>query len=1152
MADLTLPEPVLTLALGPVDKIKQDDQFAVGGLWSVLTKVKGAVADGKRLENITWRLWYRARSSTQVQSLLSLSHGVPICRDLPLRPVLLSSPSVTSSSSEGTNSSSEWDKETAVNDDEELLAHNVASAQRPAVVSPPALKPATLEFARTSVLAPSGTALTHQETIIQDTAIRNQLTTPLVCSPHHSLQVVADAQPGGLRIQGASYSDSKHHSRNPDGSSNAPHLPLAPLAIRPNDRTMAVSPPNTLSHSSLPLPPFPEGKVESLADQIFAPSTDLASKAGPPSVGNLVSFLLSDQVMSSQLAQHVKALKTKQVNKPSVITGTKQHHVAPRIVEPQMSISTTASPQVQPGTSPSNHAHSAVTSATSTPRQPFPTVVVVNPTPHPTPPTTPSDEEPQESRSPSKVNTSAATSATPPINQPQKPPSPHWTDSMNLNGQLGTPVSVNGDANPIGSLGRTKEISQIRSGQSGTSHGGSNVNDESTFLALSGPTAAIILPEKLTDREISSHLPTPATEVSRGLTPASVTAMVSSAAMSTPAPIPAPQPSEEKKFFLAAPQSGSGGSGHWTDSPGSTRMDSFSPSRRDGIHRAAMLASRDAHDRREEDVASSFSAGSPAGGAPSITSSKGGVKFNKRATFTVAGSKAGITKRKGAKKVTLLPRDGHHHKREGSITEEVRLEPSPNGKGKERETGVVPPATTPANFARAKSLQHLPLTAQHLRQLPTVPPPRRAPPGTHSPAPSPPRNGINGASQATTSTAQRNNTQLPYHPQLPLGHLPTVPTRRRPIEITETSSDYSTDTEEDSWESDSNSGEEHRATANGAERDGPAGSPLRPSLSPPQPARVPAVITRNARTRDLNDFARDAVVEAQRQRDMFQKLPARSYSNLTQLPRTKSGLSMIFNPPTDAFPEGHPYKRSGSHHDLLARNWSAPAPPLAMNPLTKRAPVEPVSAQVTVSSVKSNSNIAAMSDGRRNSGAQRNGYRPRIKPPEEEEETETDDDEDDGIQLPASVAERKLAALSARSARQPQPPPQQPTPTAAQHRLPTHQPIQRTATLPVLHAYLPEPAPMQSPNAIRKNIISQELDEDLRRNLLWERSHNQIQGRPPRAPGSILTGPWRPLTTMRPTSETQEQKPADQDPSRRTFATQRTKSWAGDYHAHGW
>ncbi|KAF5344573.1 hypothetical protein D9757_015249 [Collybiopsis confluens] len=60
---------------------------------------------------------------------------------------------------------------------------------------------------------------------------------------------------------------------------------------------------------------------------------------------------------------------------------------------------------------------------------------------------------------------------------------------------------------------------------------------------------------------------------------------------------------------------------------------------------------------------------------------------------------------------------------------------------------------------------------------------------------------------------------------------------------------------------------------------------------------------------------RDAALEAQRQRDMFTKVPPRSYSNLGT--RSQSGLlSQLMNPDPEIFPDNHPYKRGYSSGDV--------------------------------------------------------------------------------------------------------------------------------------------------------------------------------------------------------------------------------------------
>lgn len=53
--------PVLALSLNNIGKLDDQDRVAddLQNLWSVFTKCKGALQDGERLENLSWRLWYR-------------------------------------------------------------------------------------------------------------------------------------------------------------------------------------------------------------------------------------------------------------------------------------------------------------------------------------------------------------------------------------------------------------------------------------------------------------------------------------------------------------------------------------------------------------------------------------------------------------------------------------------------------------------------------------------------------------------------------------------------------------------------------------------------------------------------------------------------------------------------------------------------------------------------------------------------------------------------------------------------------------------------------------------------------------------------------------------------------------------------------------
>jgi len=481
------------------------------------------------------------------------------------------------------------------------------------------------------------------------------------------------------------------------------------------------------------------------------------------------------------------------------------------------------------------------------------------------------------------------------------------------------------------------------------------------------------------------------------------------------------------------------------------------------------------------------------------------------------------------------------------------------------------------------------------------------------------------------SAMNSGTRHLPYHPQLShlgLGHLPTVPPKqRRPIEIMETSSEYeTTDTEagdDSSWEStesigkvggDEGAGDGAKEVREGAGTDplkqrpmgdGPKGTsrhrhgeevvagpskyvgegangPLKhcntgEETSEKETANtngtatemVGATTSNNHRTRDAGEFARDAALEAQRQRELFQKLPEQSYVNQAHLTRARSGLSLLFRPDPGLFPEGHPYRASGSRRDILARNWTAPGPPLAMMAVKRAAAVAPVQASVhadvVVSSVNSKGSATGSQERSQDAdGAmQRGGYRPRVKPADQEEETDSgEDDPEDVIQVSSSVAERRLAAImglragfqeSSRVSLHAQEASNLNLATTAQDP-PALPPLVRMSTAPVLvrPLYLPDPAPLQTPHTVRRHIIASELPEDLRKNLLWERSQCQILGRPARAPGSILPGPWRPLLRSEGGEIEPQLSPSDMAPGKRPFGTQRTKSWAGDFHASGW
>ncbi|TFK27890.1 DUF1752-domain-containing protein, partial [Coprinopsis marcescibilis] len=52
-----LPRSVLAVTPDAVRKLEGGD--ALSGLWNLFSKCKESIENGRRLENISWRLWYR-------------------------------------------------------------------------------------------------------------------------------------------------------------------------------------------------------------------------------------------------------------------------------------------------------------------------------------------------------------------------------------------------------------------------------------------------------------------------------------------------------------------------------------------------------------------------------------------------------------------------------------------------------------------------------------------------------------------------------------------------------------------------------------------------------------------------------------------------------------------------------------------------------------------------------------------------------------------------------------------------------------------------------------------------------------------------------------------------------------------------------------
>jgi hypothetical protein len=386
---------------------------------------------------------------------------------------------------------------------------------------------------------------------------------------------------------------------------------------------------------------------------------------------------------------------------------------------------------------------------------------------------------------------------------------------------------------------------------------------------------------------------------------------------------------------------------------------------------------------------------------------------------------------------------------------------------------------------------------------PAVPSP--PPPGPHAPSPSKP----------STSTAVRQNSR-----------------------VVMSSSDYETTDTEDSWASEEDIDTEE-----------------------------------NEQTRAETQL-REAAREAQRQREMFTKVPQRSYSSLNQ--RTRSGLlSALLNPDPKIFPPNHPYRTSYSSQDIQAiRRSGVNRAPVGLQ-TSRSAAVLPLAAQMTAVTAQAPA-PAPVTAGEPSSG----GYRPRGQPQGQEME-ESDSGEEDTIQISKSVAQQRLAALAGRrssdrgpravrrssdqgpSARSPLASAMPPPPTPPPPRRPVLTSV-ATAPIPFGHPYnLPAPAPPMTPRTTRRQMLSTELSESLRRNLLWERQVSKLNmmggGRRQSSnasaggragvtgahnPGPHDDGPSKPSTS----SKNNDDALAE----RKKAAMARNRSWAGDFHFAGW
>ncbi|KAI0337249.1 hypothetical protein BDW22DRAFT_1433473 [Trametopsis cervina] len=396
------------------------------------------------------------------------------------------------------------------------------------------------------------------------------------------------------------------------------------------------------------------------------------------------------------------------------------------------------------------------------------------------------------------------------------------------------------------------------------------------------------------------------------------------------------------------------------------------------------------------------------------------------------------------------------------------------------------------------------------------------------------------------------------------------------------SSEYTTDTEDDSeWASEDGSGDSERdKKGKGVQKgqDKGKGKEQESDKSKEKEKTQKAQDKTQKAAQVTADLARKAAEEAQRQRDMFAKMPKRSYTDLS---RTKSGLlSQLMNPDPMIFPPDHPYRQrhSMSTQDVTqfgkGVNGGPRFPqqqqqqPPVRRAMPLRAMMTPMNALVAPTNGSVSGKMAGPGgSGSGNGNGSGNGYRPKGRPLGEEMETDTEEENgENGLGLSRSLAQQKLAQLAGPSRRRVSD--QQGAPSGLlrsrmEHEFQQQQLQQQyegyegyedyeeydqydqyeqpPMPIPLGHPYnLPAPLPPSTPGTLRRSIISAELSESLRRNLLWER-HLARQAQNVAA-----------AAARRRAAIAEMRGPVDPVEEARRAAVARNRSWADDYHSAGW
>ncbi|KAI6105022.1 hypothetical protein EV401DRAFT_2014225 [Pisolithus croceorrhizus] len=353
---------------------------------------------------------------------------------------------------------------------------------------------------------------------------------------------------------------------------------------------------------------------------------------------------------------------------------------------------------------------------------------------------------------------------------------------------------------------------------------------------------------------------------------------------------------------------------------------------------------------------------------------------------------------------------------------------------------------------------------------------------------------------------------------------------------------------------------------------------------------------------------REAALEAQRQRELFTKVPRRSYSNLN---RTQSGLlSQLLNPNAGLFSPGHLDRTTRSSQDIVTVNLTMTQPgvqaqgqkqhhvnqPLQRSHNAFAAPPTRLSTSKSAVALPMAARVTAIGGSKPAAPAVRRlvtdenlgrneksggGYRPKGRPQEEDMEDDSgEENEDDQIQVSKSVAQEKLQALMLRRSSSSQQRQQQResedgsigrakvhgkdhlvgtvTYTPGSPATMTNAVTMAAPTpIPLGHPYnLPPPAPPMTPRTTRRRMLRTELSESMRRQLLWERQVSSTTNPAAAARRARLTMttsefPMHADVQADPNATRGNVNGTDDREGRRRMLS-RNWTWSDDYHLAGW